>query len=111
MKTLSRRGLLKITAALAALPSLTRGTAALQRTTTQDRGTLLPAAREAVNPSRHLLLRRGTVITMDRAVGDFVEADVHIQGKHIVAVARNAKVPAGTRVIDARGTIVIPGFV
>jgi cytosine/adenosine deaminase-related metal-dependent hydrolase len=101
-----------MSAALAALPSLTGSTAAVQRTTSaRDRGTLLPAARAAVNPNRHLLLRRGTVITMDRAVGDFVEADVHIQGKHIVAVARDAKVPAGTQVIDARGTIVIPGLV
>jgi cytosine/adenosine deaminase-related metal-dependent hydrolase len=112
MNTISRRGLFKMGAALAAAPSLVRNAGAAQRATTgRDRGTLLAAARVPVNPARHLLLRGGTLITMDRALGDFGQGDVHIQGKRIVAVGRDLKVPARTQVIEARGTILIPGFV
>ena len=112
MNTISRRGLLKMGAALAAAPSFVGSVRAAQRPrVAQDDGALLPAARVPVNPSRHLLLRGGTVITMDRAVGDFAQGDVHIQGKRIAAVGRDLKVPPGTQVIEAAGTILIPGFV
>jgi len=43
--------------------------------------------------------------------GDFAKGDVHIQGKRIVAVGRDLKAPAGAQIIDAAGTVVIPGFV
>jgi len=99
-------------AALAAAPAAVRSAGAAQRSTTrQDGGTLDPAARAPVNPARHILLRGGTIITMDQALGDFARGDVHIQGKHIVEVGRNLRVPASTEIIDAAGTILIPGFV
>ena len=82
-------------AALAAAPSLVRTLGAAQR----------------VNPTHHILLRGATIITMDPAVGDFPRGDLHIQGKHIVEVGRDLKAPAGAEVIDAAGTILIPGFI
>ena len=64
MKSISRRGLLKMGAALAAAPTVVRVAGAAQRSTTrQDGGTLEPASRAPVNPERHILLRGGTVIT------------------------------------------------
>src|SRR6185503_10500280 len=110
--SISRRGLLKMGAALAAAPAAVRAAGAAQRSTTrQDGGALEPRWRAPVNPERHLLLRRGTILTMDPAVGDFARGDVHIRGKRIVEVGRNLRAPAGAEVIDAAGTILIPGFV
>ena len=112
MKSISRRGLFKAGAALAAAPLLSHNLRAAQGAPTrQDAGTLEPAARQRVNPNQHLLLRGGTIVTMDPAVGDFAPGDVLIQGKRIVAVGRNLKAPGGAQIIDAGNTIVIPGFV
>ena len=112
MTLISRRGLFKMGAALAAAPSLGRSLRAAQRPATdQDGGTMLPASRVPVNATHHILLRGGTIITMDPALGDFAKGDIHIQGKHIVEVGRDLKVPAGAQVIDAAGTILLPGFV
>ena len=46
---------------------------------------------------------------MDPKVGDFVQADVLVEGRKILAVGPNLQADAG--VIDARGRIVMPGFV
>ena len=61
-------------------------------------------------PGRRLLIRGGAVMSMDPAVGDFPQADVLIEGKKILAVGPNLKAN-GARVIDARGRIVMPGFI
>ena len=112
MEPISRRGLFKMGAALTAASSLVRSLGAAQRPATgQDAGTLQSAARTPVNPTHHILLRGGTIITMDPALGDFAKGDIHIQGKHIVEVGRDLRAPAGAEVIDAVGTILIPGFV
>jgi cytosine/adenosine deaminase-related metal-dependent hydrolase len=112
MNTISRRGLFKVGATLAAVPALSGRLGAAQRGRgAQDGGALLPAARVTVNPSHHLLLRGGTVITMDRALGDFARGDVHIQGKRIAAVGPNLKVPPGGEIVEAAGCVLIPGFV
>ena len=59
---------------------------------------------------RRILLRGGIVLSLDRKVGDFVTADVLVDGKTIAAVGTN--VSAGdAEVIDCSGTIVMPGFV
>jgi 5-methylthioadenosine/S-adenosylhomocysteine deaminase len=112
VKAISRRGLFRMGAALAAAPPLVRSLDAAQRSPTgQDGGALERVARVPVNPAHHILLRGGTIISMDPAVGDFARGDLHIQGKHIVEVGPNLKAPAGAEVIDAAGTILIPGFV
>src|SRR5450631_326587 len=65
---------------------------------------------ESGKPGRRYVIRGGAVMSMDPRVGDFAEADVLIQGKTILAVGPN--LPAGTAdVIDARGRIVMPGFI
>jgi cytosine/adenosine deaminase-related metal-dependent hydrolase len=59
---------------------------------------------------RRYLIRGGSVMSMDRTVGDFVQADVLVEGKKILAVGPN--LGAGdAAVIDARGRIVMPGFI
>src|SRR5258707_11443384 len=60
--------------------------------------------------SRRYVIRNGSVMSMDPHVGDFPEGDVLVEGKKIVAVARNIHAP-GAAEIDARGRIVMPGFI
>ncbi|MGH7346890.1 MAG: amidohydrolase family protein [Candidatus Rokuibacteriota bacterium] len=59
---------------------------------------------------RRYVIRGGAVMSMDPAVGDFPQADVLVEGKKIVAVGPNLKA-GGATVIDARGRIVMPGFI
>jgi cytosine/adenosine deaminase-related metal-dependent hydrolase len=59
---------------------------------------------------RRYIIRGGHVMSMDPDVGDFVEADVLVEGKKIRAVRPNIHAP-GAAVIDARGRIVMPGFI
>src|SRR6516164_9265598 len=61
-------------------------------------------------PGRRYVIRGGSVMSMDPKVGDFVQADVLVEGKKILAVGAN--LGAGDAgVIDARGRIVMPGFI
>ena len=59
---------------------------------------------------RRYVIRGGAVMSMDPKVGDFAEADVLVEGKKIVAVGPNLHA-GGAAVIDARGRIVMPGFI
>ncbi|WP_437976862.1 amidohydrolase family protein [Sorangium sp. So ce295] len=61
-------------------------------------------------PHRRYILRGGAVLSMDPNVGDFARADVLVQGKKIIAVGPHLHAP-GAEIIDATGTIVMPGFV
>lgn len=64
------------------------------------------------NPNRRLLLKGGTIISMDASVGDLAQGDILIQGKKIAAIGTNLRVSGpAPRVIDASNTILIPGFV
>jgi cytosine/adenosine deaminase-related metal-dependent hydrolase len=59
---------------------------------------------------RRYVIRGGHVMSMDPKVGDFVNADVLVEGKKIAAVGPNLHAgDAGE--IDARGKIVMPGFI
>ena len=107
---MSRRSLLKAGATLAAGPLLTARVASAQRPA-EDAGTLDRIWRQGSPPGQAILLKGGTVVSMDPKVGDFVKGDVLIQGKKITAVAGEVKAPAQAQVIDASNTIVIPGFV
>jgi cytosine/adenosine deaminase-related metal-dependent hydrolase len=66
--------------------------------------------RDSGRPGRRYVIRDGHVMSMDPAVGDFVRADVLVEGKKIVAIGRNLRAP-GAGEIDARGKIVMPGFI
>jgi 5-methylthioadenosine/S-adenosylhomocysteine deaminase len=59
---------------------------------------------------RHLLVRGGTVVTQDpdRRV---LEADVLITEGTIVAVGPDIQLPSPTRLLEARGMVVIPGLI
>src|SRR5512134_1661922 len=63
--------------------------------------------------NRRYVIRSGAVMTMDPSMpnkGEWPKADVLIEGKKILAVGPN--LPAwGAGEIDARGKIVMPGFV
>jgi cytosine/adenosine deaminase-related metal-dependent hydrolase len=59
---------------------------------------------------RRYVIRGGHVMSMDPAVGDFVEADVLVEGKLVKDIKPRIQ-PPGAGVIDARGKIVMPGFV
>lgn len=57
-----------------------------------------------------ILLKNGIVLSMDPGVGDFMDADVLIEGKHIKAVGQNIDA-ADAQVVDCTGLILMPGFV
>ncbi|MDO7911218.1 amidohydrolase family protein [Pseudomonas sp. 22-AL-CL-001] len=61
-------------------------------------------------PSEALLIEGGRVMTMDPALGDIEDGDVLIRDGRIVAVGQNLDA-GGARRIDARGQVVLPGFV
>jgi cytosine/adenosine deaminase-related metal-dependent hydrolase len=61
-------------------------------------------------PGRRYIIRGGAVMSMDPQVGNFPQADVLIDGDKIAAIGPNLKAN-GAAVIDARGRIVMPGFI
>jgi len=64
-------------------------------------------------PGRRYVIRGGAVMTMDPSMpnkGEWANADVLVEGKKILAVGPNLGAN-GAGVIDARGKIVMPGFI
>src|SRR5262245_21795837 len=64
-------------------------------------------------PGRRYVIRNGAVMTMDPSMpnkGEFPKADVLVEGKKIIAVGPNLQVGNAAE-IDARGRIVMPGFI
>jgi 5-methylthioadenosine/S-adenosylhomocysteine deaminase len=59
---------------------------------------------------RPILIKGGCVLTLDKAIGDFEQADILIEGKKISAVQPNISAPHA-QVIDAGKCVVMPGFV
>ena len=64
-----------------------------------------------VRAAGSLVLRGGTVLTMDAAGSVLSDADVLVVGERIEAVGPSLEVPEGTVEIDASGGIVMPGMV
>ena len=56
-------------------------------------------------PRRRILIKGATILSMDSAVGDFVEGDLLIEGKKIAAVSAARTVPPPLRFLFA-----CPGF-
>ena len=69
-----------------------------------------PARAQQAPRSDRVLLKGATVLTMDRALGDFAQADVLIDGARIGAVGPNLQA-TGAEVIEAGNMIVLPGFI
>ena len=61
------------------------------------------------DPAHRILLKGGLVLSLDPQVGDFANGDVLIEGRKILAVGWNLN--AAALVVDARGMIIMPGFV
>jgi len=59
---------------------------------------------------KQILLKGGTVLTMDPSLGNFRNADVLIEGTKIASVGPDLPVN-GAEVIDATNMIVMPGFI
>lgn len=72
--------------------------------------TLDALTRSAADPDRLVLLRGGTVVTMDPTLGILDAGDVLVRGARIVEVGRHLP-DAGAVVVDATGSIVAPGMV
>ena len=69
-----------------------------------------PAPADTGTAGRRYVIKGGAVLSMDSGVGDFDSADVLVDGNRIAAVGRN--IDAGdAQVIDAKGMIVMPGFI
>src|SRR6266850_2382459 len=61
---------------------------------------------------RRVLIKGGVVLSLDRQVGDFAQADVLIEDGKIREVRPNIAVAAdAAAVVDAANRIVIPGFI
>jgi cytosine/adenosine deaminase-related metal-dependent hydrolase len=68
------------------------------------------APEDSGRSGRRYVIRGGSVMSMDPKVGDFAAADVLVEGKKIVAVGPNLHAGDAAE-IDARGRIVMPGFI
>ena len=60
---------------------------------------------------RPVVLRRGTVLTMDDNHTVLPDADVLVVDARIAAVGPSLQVPEGTQEIDASGGIIMPGMI
>ena len=100
---LGRRDFLKASGAAAAGLSLFNAPAARA-----DEGGEAP--HDTGRRGRRYIIRGGHVMSMDPTVGNIVGGDVLVEGKKIEAVGRNLRA-SGAAIIDARGKIVMPGFV
>lgn len=78
-------------------------------------GTTSPAVldqlqRRSTDPKRRTLFVGATIVTMDSCLGVLHDADLLVEGDTIMAVGPGLS-PQGAVVVDARGTILAPGFV
>ena len=102
----TRRGALKVGATLAA------GVAAGGGVSDADAAENLRRfeRQSAVGSKDRILLKSGTIISMDARGGDLVQGDVLIEGKKIAAIGPSLNA-ADAQVIDAHDSIIVPGFV
>src|SRR5690348_14821710 len=74
-----------------------------------DRSTNPSPARGGVSNGATLLLKGGRVI--DPAAEIDQTADILVQAGRVAAVGTGIEAPAGARVIDCRGKVVVPGLI
>ena len=106
----SRRALLTASAGLAAgaaaLPFLSDSARA------QAAGANADGLLARVQGQRRILLKGGVVLTLDRGIGDFAQADVLIEDGKIREVRPSVAISSDdAAVIDATNRIVMPGFI
>ena len=106
----SRRSFLKASAGLAGAAALAPAVAGAQGPLTrQDADLRDRLERQARDPRGRILIKNATIISMDPNVGDLAKGDLLIEGRKIVEV--RPTITASAQVVDATGTIMIPGFV
>ncbi len=103
---MTRRGALKTGATLAAGAAVAGALADAVEAQNLARFERQPA----VDAKHRILLKGGTIVSMDPKVGDLAKGDVLIEGKKIAAIAPELNA-AGAQVIDAHDTIIVPGLV
>ena len=103
---ISRRGALKAGAVLAAGAAAGGG---LSETAAADDVRRFDH-QQSIDPKGRILLKGGTIVSMDAKVGDLVKGDLLIEGTKISAVAPEINAP-DAQVIDAVDTIIVPGLV
>ena len=62
------------------------------------------------DPNRRILLKGGTIISMDPAVGNFAQGDLLIQGDKIAGIGPNLSASGNVIRVDVPEMIIIPGF-
>jgi cytosine/adenosine deaminase-related metal-dependent hydrolase len=75
----------------------------------QERGAVRPVPR--ARRGSQILVKGGTVLSLDPTVGDFDVADVLIDGATIAAVGPRLAARADAQLVDASHAIVMPGFI
>jgi 5-methylthioadenosine/S-adenosylhomocysteine deaminase len=103
--TASRREILKAGAGLAALGASVSGFSG----NAHAQGAADPALAQLL-AGRRILIKGGIVLSLDRQVGDFAQADVLIEDGTIREVRPNIAV-SDAAVVDAGNRIVMPGFI
>ncbi len=103
-KTISRRESLLAGAAFAFAAAVPAQTAVAAETPERF------GPQPPLNPGQRLLLKGGTIISMEPRVGDLASGDVLIEGTRISAVAPNLDA-TGAQVISAANMILIPGLI
>src|SRR5215831_6836809 len=113
LSSTSRRNFLKGTAAT----GLAAGAMAMFGPSVEAQGQGVNPPPHTGKPGRRYVIRNGSVMTMepgtpgaDSAFGEFIEADVLVEGKTIKAIGRGLQVGNAAE-IDARGKVVMPGFI
>jgi cytosine/adenosine deaminase-related metal-dependent hydrolase len=107
---LGRRDFLKASTAAAAGAGMSLFNAPARAHDDDDQG---GPPEDSGHRGRRYVIRGGMVMTMDPSMpnkGEFASADVLVEGKKIVAVGPNLHA-GGADEIDARGKIVMPGFI
>lgn len=79
-------------------------------TVTRDAAQLAALERSAADDNRVIVIKGGTVVTGDPALGNFV-GDVLIRGSKIVEVGADLQAGGDAIVVDASDSIVIPGLI
>lgn len=70
-----------------------------------------PVVRHKLNNGQPLLLRSGTIVSLDPRIGVLQRGDILIRGNRIVAIAPQIEAPADAMVLDVSGRIVLPGLI
>ncbi len=99
---LTRRDLMKASAAFAAAAATPSALLAQAASTAQGVGAL-PARGE-------FIIRGATILTMDPTLGDIAGGDIHVRDGAIIAIGRGVVAP-GAAVIDAANMIALPGLI